>query len=393
MSKIDKLILTIDRENSLYELFDFFCCLYGDTYNDANRIIKEYYKRYNALIEFDLLQKQIDHNISDYINFYKDYDGYCNLWENIRNLYHKWSKYLKGTYGKTPRFLKRKEIRKTYELNWDSLFNGGIRIKGRYLVFPYIHKDRKENYKLNIGINLKLTQIKVLSLKPYKSNIILIEIVYNKVINQTLDYKKYISMDIGKKYLISLVSNDVNIKPELLNVCGYLKNLFKYRRRYDELFKKSKYPFSCDWKRLSKVFFNKLSNYVIRLCLTNNIGCIAVGYVYEWYDTRFPSIDVYYSLLIEILKSKAMDQGIKVNLVEEYYTSKTDSLIKEKISSHKTYKGEREKRGLFQSNINKLIHADINGAINILRKVIGDGFIDNLIDSGFIFNPIKKNIS
>ena len=33
---------------------------------------------------------------------------------------------------------------------------------------------------------------------------------------------------------------------------------------------------------------------------------------------------------------------------------------------------KRVKRGLFQSSIGKLINADVNGSLNILRKVVGD---------------------
>lgn len=47
--------------------------------------------------------------------------------------------------------------------------------------------------------------------------------------------------------------------------------------------------------------------------------------------------------------------------------------------------------GLFQSSIGKLINADINGSIGIARKVIGDSFIGKIIDSGFVFNPIRVN--
>lgn len=51
------------------------------------------------------------------------------------------------------------------------------------------------------------------------------------------------------------------------------------------------------------------------------------------------------------------------------------------------------KSGLFQSSVNKLINADINGAIGIGRKVFGDSYVNRIIDSGLAFNPIKVNIS
>jgi len=66
-----------------------------------------------------------------------------------------------------------------------------------------------------------------------------------------------------------------------------------------------------------------------------------------------------------------------------------DNLPKYKKGNKKkhVFLGKRKKRGLYQSSIGKLINADINGAINILRKVIGDGFVKNLANKGLIFNP------
>ena len=47
------------------------------------------------------------------------------------------------------------------------------------------------------------------------------------------------------------------------------------------------------------------------------------------------------------------------------------------------------RRPIFQG-INHLINADVNGALNFLRKVIGDGFITNLVNSGCLwFQPVR----
>ena len=36
------------------------------------------------------------------------------------------------------------------------------------------------------------------------------------------------------------------------------------------------------------------------------------------------------------------------------------------------YLGKRVKRGLFQTKEKRLINADVNGSLNILRKVVGE---------------------
>ena len=51
------------------------------------------------------------------------------------------------------------------------------------------------------------------------------------------------------------------------------------------------------------------------------------------------------------------------------------------------------KRGLFQSSTRKLINADVNGALNILRKNISDNdLITNLISKGCLYQPVKFNV-
>ena len=63
---------------------------------------------------------------------------------------------------------------------------------------------------------------------------------------------------------------------------------------------------------------------------------------------------------------------INVILKEESYTSKCSFMDSEPIKKHSEYRGKRIKRGLFKTATNKLINADLNGSLNILRKVIGE---------------------
>lgn len=72
--------------------------------------------------------------------------------------------------------------------------------------------------------------------------------------------------------------------------------------------------------------------------------------------------------------------------VKEGYTSKCSSIDKEEIKKHETYVGKRMRRGLFKSLDGLEINADVNGSLNILRKVIEDGFID-LLDIGCVLQP------
>lgn len=103
-------------------------------------------------------------------------------------------------------------------------------------------------------------------------------------------------------------------------------------------------------------------------------------------------VEIPFSELIDKISYKGKLIGINVQATEESYTSKVDHLAFESLEKHDVYLGKRKKRGLFQSSVNKLLNADVNGAIGIGRKVFGDSFVKEIIDSGFAFNPVKVNI-
>lgn len=144
---------------------------------------------------------------------------------------------------------------------------------------------------------------------------------------------------------------------------------------------------------------HKISRYIVNFCRSNNIGTIIIGLNKGWKNKinigkrnnqHFVSIP--HSKLINKIVYKAKLLGINVIIHEESYTSKIDHLAFEPLKKQESYLGKRKKRGLFQSSIGKLINSDINGAIGIARKVIGDSFIGKIIDSGFVFNPIRLNV-
>ncbi|TXT63472.1 MAG: transposase [Promethearchaeota archaeon] len=85
---------------------------------------------------------------------------------------------------------------------------------------------------------------------------------------------------------------------------------------------------------------------------------------------------------------KAKLVGITIHEVDEAYTSKCSSLDLEPIKKHKQYVGNQIKRGLFKGS-SYLLNADVNGALNILRKVVGDDFIQNLSDRGCWFQLVR----
>ena len=93
-----------------------------------------------------------------------------------------------------------------------------------------------------------------------------------------------------------------------------------------------------------------------------------------------------YKRLIQMMQYKAKLVCIEVILIQESYTSKCSALDDEPIGKHKNYMGRRVKRGLFQSSKGTMINADVNGAINILRKVVSRPLQGEEI-AGLVLNP------
>ena len=79
-----------------------------------------------------------------------------------------------------------------------------------------------------------------------------------------------------------------------------------------------------------------------------------------------------------MLTYKCELEGISVIVTEESYTSKCSFLDDEDICKHEEYYGKRIKRGLYKASDGRLINADVNGALNILKKVIGKFEYDSI---------------
>jgi putative transposase len=75
-----------------------------------------------------------------------------------------------------------------------------------------------------------------------------------------------------------------------------------------------------------------------------------------------------------MLQYKCKLEGINVIIREESYTSKCSFMDDEEVRYHEEYKGSRVKRGLFKTSKGQYINADLNGALNILKKEVPNAF-------------------
>jgi putative transposase len=141
---------------------------------------------------------------------------------------------------------------------------------------------------------------------------------------------------------------------------------------------------------------HKASRSIVNYCIKHRIGTIIIGHNKNWkQDINIGKrnnqhfVNIPHGKLIDKITYKAQLVGIEVKENEESHTSKVDHLALETLQHHDQYLGKRVKRGLFQSSTGKLLNADVNGAIGIARKVLGDSCVSQITDSGLAFRPIR----
>ena len=186
------------------------------------------------------------------------------------------------------------------------------------------------------------------------------------------------------------------VTPELKLIQTKLFNKEKLTReelRLDRLFKRNIHADSVISKlqrrknNVVKDYLHKLSSTLINDCQARGIQVITLGKNLLWKDksNRGVSNRIFHNLpharFIEILKYKAVMKNILVIETEESYTSKTSFVTDEPLQkfSKEThgilkhqFHGKRD--GLQFKVDNKTYHADVNGAMNIARKVF-DKFV------------------
>lgn len=149
-------------------------------------------------------------------------------------------------------------------------------------------------------------------------------------------------------------------------------------------------------------YFHHVSKFIVDLCVKEGIGRIIVGKNDGWKQNinlgkktnqAFCSVPTY--LLLEKIKYKAAIEGIEVIFTEESYTSKSSFFDRDPLpvygDAEPEFSGERKYRGLYVSN-GFAINADVNGSLNIGRKVIPEfqGIGDrSLAARPVVINPLK----
>lgn len=213
------------------------------------------------------------------------------------------------------------------------------------------------------------------------------EIIYEiEVEDINVDSGRIASIDIGVDNLVTM-SNNVGESPMIING----KPLKAINQQYNktrakiqsELMKCNNQHWSKKLEDMSCKRYQRIKNYmhnasalVIKWCIEHNIDTLVIGKNDTWKQEKkhmqnFTSIP--YEMLLQQLQYKCENTGIKYIETNEAYTSGTSYLDNEAPIKENYNKERRVQRGLFQAK-DTLINADVNGSLQIMRKVFPDSY-------------------
>lgn len=320
----------------------------------------------------------------------------------LRQLDSNWKAFFKANtkYNKSSKeFLGRPKLPGYKKSEISNLILTGLQCKVRdgNICFPKIFKGFSIKTKAE-----KINQVKMIGTRY---GYIKIEVIYEVKEKELLEGNKYIGIDLGVNNLAAIVTN-IGLRPILINGRG-LKSINQYynkkRAYYKSILDKSKQGIK-ESKRLRRITekrnnkikdgLHKASRYIVDYAVRNGISKIVIGKNKFWKQevnkgkqTNQNFVCMPLAVLIELITYKARLEGIEVITTEEGYTSKTSYLDNETPIKENSNGKRRVYRGLFISNKGIKINADVNGALQILRKVYSYYEVnDNLL------KPIKENI-
>ena len=357
------------------------------SYNENYKILKnsENYKKLNSNMAQQIL-KEVDGS-------FKSFFGLLKLAKN-------------GQYNgkiKLPNYLAKD--------GFTTLVIGFVRLKDDMLIVPYSNSFRKTHKEIAIKLPpvLKDKKIKEIRIIP-KQHSRYFEIQYTyevEEVQRELNKENGLGIDLGIDNLCTCVSNNgasfIIDGRKLKSINQYYNKINAKLQSIKDKQKTSRTTLR--QKRIARKRNNRIEDYlskaariIISYCLNNDIGKLVLGYNEDFQrNSNIGSINnqnfvnIPYGKLRDKLIYLCKLYGIEFKLREESYTSKasffdgdeTPIYDKENLQEY-IFSGKRIKRGLYQTSAGKLINADCNGALNILRK-------SKVVDLSVLYNRGELN--
>ena len=376
----------IQKSHPMWKLIDEMCFNSKNLYNYANYIIRQEFINSKKYIIYGELNKTLKTHQQ-----YKDcmsQPANCTL----RLLDKTWKSFFNSLkeYQKNPnKFLGRPQIPKYLKKN------------GRFIwMVPnnscYYDKENGElhfrikklhSFKWKCRCLGRLIQVRFIP----RGCVYVMEIVYETEVPDTDGViERIVGIDFGINNLIT-ASNNIGKEPFIING-KILKSINQfYNKRKSHIQSELRHRNGVIWskkldvitqKRFNRIknYMHNASSYVIKWCVKNQVDTVIVGHNVEWkQDMNIGKVNnqkflyIPYDMLIKQLKYKCENNGINFIETEESYTSGTSFLDGELPCKENYDKRRRVKRGMFQGK-QGLINSDVNGSLQIIKKVIPDAF-------------------
>ena len=265
------------------------------------------------------------------------------------------------------------------------------------LKLGYIGTDKM---KLGVKIAKKHQELNCQCFRIYeKHDKLVCELIYEKEITKVEKTDKVASIDLGLENLFTIAFNynkkGISIKGTKLKAVNQyfnklkasLQSMLPHKQYTSKLINQLMY------KREEQLrnYIGYYTNQLIEILKKEKISKLIVGYNKNWKQNinigkanNQNFVNIPFRKILDILKYKLEENGIECKEQEESYTSKSSYLDNDNIPTyHKgnlqanIFSGKRITRNLYQSKQGKIINADLNGALNILKKS-GERLIEEL---------------
>ena len=367
------------------------CFKSKNLYNYANYIIRQEFINNGNWIKYNQLFQLV-----------KESEPYKDIGNNtgqgtLRILDKNWKAFFKAIkdWKKNPsKYLGRPKIPKYKDKDGRfllSLDSNKVKLKDGYVYFAW-KPFKPYNNMFKTNAQERILQCRFIP----RCGKYVMEIVYEievPDISETSD--RVAAIDIGVDNFITMVNN-IGENPIAVKG-GVIKSINQfYNKQKANIQSELKKVNGKDWsKKLQKLTDKRyemikyqmhcISKYVVDWCVLYGIDTLIVGHNDEWKQKKqgmqnFTYIP--YELFIQMLAYKCENNGIKFVENEEAYTSATSFLDNEDPVKENYNKERRVHRGLFIADCGKKINADVNGAYQILKKVIPEAFSNGIEGAG-----------
>ena len=303
---------------------------------------------------------------------------------------------------------------------YTTLVIGFVRLNGNKLILPFSNGFRKTHKSVEITIPPVLLDKKVKEIRiipKARARFFEIQYIYEaECVRRNLNKSNALALDFGINNLMTAVSSKGNSfiidgrKLKSINQWFNKENArlqsIKDKQHFGRKTTNRQKAIAKDRNNKVNDYMNKAARKVIDYCINNDIGTLVVGYNETFQRNTDMGkrnnqtfVNIPYGQLRDKLAYLCELNDIAFVKQEESYTSKASFWDKDTIPVYNDdnpkeyqFSGKRIHRGQYKTKSGKTLNADVNGALNILRKssVVS---LRTLYSRGDVDTPVRIRIA